>query len=35
MYVLRPSDYKFQQFIMNMTVLCFHDMSIDIINHYC
>ena len=25
---LRPSDYKFQQLIMNMTVLCFHNISI-------
>ena len=34
MYVLRPSDYKFQQLIMNMAVLCFHNISIDIIKHY-
>ena len=26
--LLRPSNYKFQQLIMNMAVLCFHNNSI-------
>ena len=33
-YVLRPSDYKFQQLIINMAVLCFHNIIIDIIKRY-
>ena len=31
---LRPTDYMFQQLIMNMEVLCFHNICIDIIKHY-
>ena len=30
--LLRPSDDKFQQLIMNMAMLCFHNISIDILN---
>ena len=32
--LLRPSDYKFQQLIMNIAVLCFHNIIIDILEHY-
>ena len=32
--LLRRSDYKFQQLIMNMAVLCFHNINTDTIKHY-
>ena len=32
--LLQPSDYKFQQLIMNVAVLCLYNISINIIKHY-